>query len=169
MTSSPFLKWAQSQLTLSDDDVAQMKLAAVLDLFVSRIEAARVRGATAPLTTVSAKKAGGNSRATTRRMLDQLKFEPHQRRAIHRLMAGSPSGWPGLLWLFAHHRELEPAERRYARRQICTVLRTSSGHTDDHDAETSWSSSRTGWSGQCLRAGDHPDRYGEESRQPATP
>lgn len=75
MTSPQFLEWATTQLALSGDDVAQMKLAAVFDLFISRVEAARARGATTPLTTVSAKNAGGNSRATTRRMLDQLRFD----------------------------------------------------------------------------------------------
>lgn len=122
MTSPQFIQWATTQLALSEG-VAQMKLAAVFDLFISRVEAARARGATTPLTTVSAKNAGGNSRVTTRRMLDQLRFEPHQRQALHRLMAGSRCGWPGLLWLFAnHHRDLDPTQRRYARRQVLAVM-----------------------------------------------
>ena len=88
-----------------------MKLAAVFDLFISRIEAARARGAADPLQTVTAKIAGGNSRASTKRMLEQLGFSPPQRRAVHRLLAGSPSGWPGLLRLYVDRR---PMTRRAA-------------------------------------------------------
>ena len=124
MTSPEFVEWAARQLALTADQVAELKLTAVFDLFISRVEAARARGATAPLLTVTAKRAGGNSRATTRRMLDQLRFEPHQRRAIHRLMAGSPSGWPGLLALYAAGRDLDPEQRRYARRQVAVAIRS---------------------------------------------
>lgn len=123
MTSPPFVHWAADQLALTEEEVTQLKLAAVFDLFISRIESARARGAAAPLLTVTAKRAGGNSRATTRRMLDQLRFHPHQRRAVHRLMAGSPSGWPGLLALYALGRDLDQNQRRYARRQVAAALR----------------------------------------------
>lgn len=123
MTSPQFVHWAAEQLALTDEEVAQLKLTAVFDLFISRVEAARARGAAAPLLTVTAKRAGGNSRATTRRMLDQLRFQPHQRRAVHRLMAGSPSGWPGLLTLYALGRDLDQDQRRYARRQVGVAIR----------------------------------------------
>jgi hypothetical protein len=37
-------------------------------------------------------------------------------------MAGSPSGWPGLLLLFAAQTELVGAQRKYARRQVRAIL-----------------------------------------------
>ena len=123
MTSLQFVEWAAQQMALTDDEIARLRLTAVFDLFISRVEAARSRGASAPLLTVTAKRAGGNSRATTRRMLDQLRFQAHQRRAVHRLMAGSPSGWPGLLSLYALGHDLDPEERRYARRQVAAAIR----------------------------------------------
>lgn len=122
MTRPPFPDWAAGQLGLSAGDVDDLKLVAVFDMFVSRLEAARVRGAVDPLETVTAKRAGGNSRACTRRMLGQLDFTDPQRRAIHRLLAGSPSGWPGLLRLYVLGNDLNPGQRQYARRQVASVV-----------------------------------------------
>lgn len=122
MPDHDFVTWAAGQLDLTSEDVEDMRLAPTFDLFISRIEEARARGAKAPLLTVTAKRAGGNSRATTRRMLDHLRFDPQQRRAMHRLMAGSPSGWPGLLLLYVEGTELVGAQRKYARRQVRAIL-----------------------------------------------
>ena len=121
MTPDGFEDWAISELNLDEDDVEALKLAAVFDLFISRIEAARTRGAADPLQTVTAKIAGGNSRASTKRMLEQLGFSPPQRRAVHRLLAGSPSGWPGLLRLYVDRRPMTREQRQYARRQVKVV------------------------------------------------
>ena len=117
-TTAIFEDWAIDQLALTDAEVEALKLTAVFDLFISRIEAARSRGAVDPLQTVTAKIAGGNSRACTKRMLEQLGFAPPERRAVHRLLAGSPSGWPGLLTLFVASEELTDRQRKYARRQV---------------------------------------------------
>jgi hypothetical protein len=116
--TTKFEEWAIAQLALSDDEVEALKLTPVFDLFISRIETARSRGAADPLQTVTAKLAGGNSRACTKRMLEQLGFAPPERRAVHRLLAGSPSGWPGLLSLFVAREDLTGRQRRYARRQV---------------------------------------------------
>lgn len=123
MHSDTFTKWAIEQVGMTREEAERIRLDAVLDLFVSRIECAASR-TDRPLRTITAKKAGGNSRAVTRRMLDQLRFEPHQRRAVHRLMAGSPSGWEGLLGLFAAGSSLTTEQRRYARRQVRLILTT---------------------------------------------
>ena len=80
--------------------------------------AAAQRKAADPLVTVTAKRAGGNSRACTKRMLEQLGLEPRARRVVHRLLAGSPSGWPGLLRIFSEQRHVTDAERTYAQRQL---------------------------------------------------
>lgn len=123
MHSDTFTTWAIEQVGMTREEADRIRLDAVLDLFVSRIESAASR-TDRPLRTITAKKAGGNSRAVTRRMLDQLRFEPHQRRAVHRLMAGSPSGWEGLLGLFAEGSPLTIEQRRYARRQVRLILTT---------------------------------------------
>jgi hypothetical protein len=113
-----FHEWTAEQLKLTPDELAAINLTPVFDLFISRIEQARRRGAADPLTTITTKRAGGNSRACTRRMLEQLGFAAPQRRAVHRLLAGSPSGWPGLLRLYAVSQDLSGGQRQYARRQL---------------------------------------------------
>src|SRR3954447_902633 len=124
MTMLPrtFTAWTAEQLHLNPEELDDIQLTPVFDLFISRIEEARRRGATAPLTTITTKRAGGNSRACTKRMLEQLGFSAPQRRAVYRLLAGSPSGWPGLLRLYAVSAELTSSQRQYARRQL-QVLR----------------------------------------------
>jgi len=116
-----FNDWTAAQLHLTAEELADINLAPVFDLFISRIEEARRRGAADPLTTITTKRAGGNSRACTKRMLEQLGFTAAQRRAVHRLLAGSPSGWPGLLRLYAVSQDLTGGQRQYARRQVQTL------------------------------------------------
>ena len=116
-----FTEWTAEQLGLTAQELADINLTPVFDLFISRIEEARRRGATDPLTTITTKRAGGNSRACTKRMLEQLGFSAAQRRAVHRLLAGSPSGWPGLLRLYALSQDLTAGQRQYARRQVQTL------------------------------------------------
>lgn len=132
MSRMSFGEWTAEQLHVTEEELDDIKLTPVFDLFISRIEEARRRGATDPLTTITTKRAGGNSRACTKRMLEQLGFSAAQRRAVHRLLAGSPSGWPGLLLLYAVSADLTGGQRQYARRQLQT-LRT-------HDRARSFSS-----------------------------
>jgi hypothetical protein len=127
IVTGTFEGWAVEQLGLTDDDIDVMQLEPVLDVFISRMEDARARGADDPLKTITAKVAGGNSRACTKRMLQQLGFAPPARRALHRLLAGSPSGWPGLLRLFAEQAELTRKQRHYARRQVQVVRSQATG------------------------------------------
>ena len=135
-----FSEWTCEQLHLSAEELVEINLTPVFDLFISRIEEARRRGAADPLTTITTKRAGGNSRACTKRMLEQLGFSPSQRRAVHRLLAGSPSGWPGLLRLYAVSQDLTSGQRQYARRQI-QALRP-------HSAARNGSSA--GWSARAV-------------------
>jgi len=121
MNRMPFDKWAAEQLDVSREVLVKTKVIAAFDLLVSRLEAASTHGAANPLVTITGKRAGGNSRACTRRMLEQLGFTPQQRRAVHRLLAGSTSGWPGLLRLYADCDDLGPRQRQYARRQLSTL------------------------------------------------
>ena len=121
MTPNHFEHWTAAQLDLSTEAASDLKLGPVFDVFISRIEAASARGAADPLQTVTAKVAGGNSRACTKRMLEQLGYSASQRRAVHRLMAGSPSGWPGLLRLYVEETQLTDKQRSYARRQVQQV------------------------------------------------
>ena len=106
---------------ITSAELARTRLVPAFEVLLSRVEEARRRGAKDPLVTVSAKRAGGNSRACTRRMLAQLGYTDAQRRAMHRLLAGSPSGWPGLLALYCHEVEMSAHQRHYARRQLSTI------------------------------------------------
>lgn len=113
-----FEAWVSRELELSDDEMESLHLVAAFEILVCRCEAARHRGAATPLVTASPKRAGGNSRTVTRRMLAQLGYSPAQLRVIHRLLAGSSGGWPGLLALFTTRRPLTCEQRHYARRQV---------------------------------------------------
>ncbi|ADU49589.1 hypothetical protein [Intrasporangium calvum] len=116
--SLTFEKWTICNVGLSSADLSELDLEAAFEVLVSRCEEARRRGASDPLMSLSPKGAGGNSRACTREMLMQLGYSRGQLRIIHRLMGGSPSGWPGLLRIFAEDRDLTAWERGYVRRQV---------------------------------------------------
>lgn len=116
-----FVGWVTTELDATLEDLARSQLMPAFEVLLSRVEEARRRGAKDPLVTVSAKRAGGNSRACTRRMLAHLGFTDPQRRTMHRLLAGSPSGWPGLLTLYCYEVEMTAEQRRYARRQLTTI------------------------------------------------
>ena len=113
-----FEPWVAQELALGDEDLERLHLVAAFQILVCRCEAARRRGASAPLVTASPKLAGGNSRTLTRRMLGQLGYNRNQLRVIHRLFAGSTGGWEGLLALFAAGHHLSAKQRAYARRQV---------------------------------------------------
>lgn len=113
--------WICDELALEPDDPRMDVLVPAIDILISRLEEARRRGACDPLVTITAKSAGGNSRECTKRMLMQLGLEPNSRRAVHRLLGGSPSGWPGLLRIFSEGRGLTDDEFVYARRQLLCI------------------------------------------------
>ena len=113
-----FEPWVAHELALTDEDLERLHLVAAFQILVCRCEAARRRGASAPLVTASPKLAGGNSRTLTRLMLGQLGYNRNQLRVIHRLFAGSTGGWEGLLALFAAGHHLSARQRAYARRQV---------------------------------------------------
>ena len=99
------------------EGLAPMHIDAAFEVMVSRLDAARAAGAVDPLRAISTRDAGPHSRAATRRMLERLGYSPVQRRSVHRLLAGSPSGWPGLLTLFARDAILTQEQRQYVARQ----------------------------------------------------
>jgi hypothetical protein len=117
-----FEAWAAAEIGLTPEQVDALQLVAAFEVLLSRCEEARRRGARDPLVTVSPKRAGGNSRACTRRMLEQLGYTATQRRAIHRLLAGSSSGWPGLFRLYGGAGHLSARQRHYARRQVTSFM-----------------------------------------------
>ena len=118
-----FDEWAVAHVGLTTGDLSELDLPAAFDVLVSRCEDARRRGAADPLKSISPKGAGGNSRARTREMLQQLGYSRSQLRIIHRLMGGSPAGWAGLLRIFTEDRDLSSWERTYVRRQIRNFYR----------------------------------------------
>ena len=118
-----FEQWAAAVVGITPEQVDALRLVAAFEILLSRCEEARRRGAKDPLVTVSPKKAGGNSRACTRRMLEQLGYSAGQRRAIHRLLAGSSSGWPGLFRLYCGDGQLTVRQRHYARRQVMSFMK----------------------------------------------
>ncbi len=125
MTSPPFDAWTRDQLGLDEGDPRLYWVLPAFEILTSRVDEARRRGARDPYTTVTAKLAGGNSRACTRRMLEQLGLPAPARRAVHRLLAGSPSGWPGLMWVYATDGDLSSRQRTYARRQLHFIRASS--------------------------------------------
>lgn len=116
-----FVEWVGAELDATLEDLDRSQIVPAFEVLLSRIEEARRRGAQDPLVTISAKRAGGNSRACTRRMLGQLGFTEAQRRTMHRLLAGSTGGWPGLLALYCYEVEMTADQRRYARRQLTMI------------------------------------------------
>jgi hypothetical protein len=123
MTPPALDEWTAQQLGITVDDVEQMMLMRAFEVFIARLEEARERGAKDPFVTVSSKGSGGNSRACTKRMLDRLGFSPAERRAVHRLIAGSSDRWPGLLRLYANAGQPTSLQRQYARRQLLILRR----------------------------------------------
>ncbi|WP_404385274.1 hypothetical protein LL946_04705 [Knoellia locipacati] len=113
--------WTVDELDLQPDDPRMDVIVPAIDILISRLEEARRRGASDPLVTITAKSAGGNSRECTKRMLMQLGLAPNSRRAVHRLLGGSPSGWSGLLRIFSEGRGLTEEEFVYARRQLLCI------------------------------------------------
>jgi hypothetical protein len=118
---APFADWVVHEAGVEPQEFDRLKLAAAFDVFVSRLEVARVRGAEQPLATISPHGAGGNSRRCTRRMLAQLGYTAAELRVVHRLMAGSASGWPGLITLYAAGSPLSATQHEYVRRQVKLV------------------------------------------------
>lgn len=119
-----FQMWLTTQRLAAP--LADMHIQAAFEVLVSRVGAARDRGAAEPLTAASTRIAGPNSRAATRRMLESLGYSDGQRRIVHRLLIGSPSGWPGLLRLFAHESAVDAEQRRYVLRQVRCFARVTS-------------------------------------------
>ncbi len=118
MNNFVFPDWLVDELDCDEQVIWRAKLIPAFEVFVSRVEEAKRRGAKDPLRTVTNSRSGGNSRVCTKRMLDQLGFTRDERRVIFRLFAGSPSGWLGLLELFVYQIELTTEQRVYARRQL---------------------------------------------------
>lgn len=118
----PIAQWIHTHTGIGAREFHALQLDAAFDVFVCRCEDARRRGSADPLKTVSPKGSGGNSRLTTRRMLRRLGYTDAQLRVIHRLVAGSSSGWPGLLRLFVESRPLTTEQRCYVRRQVRAFL-----------------------------------------------
>ncbi len=125
-----FVEWVKEQFDVDDQTIHDAKLVPAFEVLLSRIEEARRKGAADPLVTVSPKRAGGNSRACTRQMLASLGFTDAGRRIVHRLLAGSPSGWPGLLTLYSYGQTPTPSQRLYARRLVLVLAAEAPPHVD---------------------------------------
>lgn len=95
-----------------------LNIVPAFEVMSARVAAASQAGARDPLKAAASSQAGPQSRRATRRMLEQLGYLPEQRRIVHRLLGGSPSGWPGLLKLYAECSDLLPVHRRYVLRQV---------------------------------------------------
>lgn len=119
------LTWIEDACQIDPEDVDELRLGPALDVFINRLESARARGARDPLAAVSPRRAGGNSRRCTRRMLRQLGYTDAQLRIIHRLVAGSTGGWPGLLRLFVERQSPDSQQRQYIRRQVRSFTEAS--------------------------------------------
>ena len=142
--NEPFELWLRG-FGITRNEAETLRLRPAFEIFLSRLESARQRGAEDPLVTVTAKSAGGNSRACTRRMLDQLGYEPAERRAIHRLFAGSPSGWPGFLRLYVDGEPPSTRHLRYVRRQLRTLERQRMGRQGQASGRQARTGPKAAW------------------------
>ena len=118
MRRRPFLAWLATQLNCGSEELAAVHLGVAFELLVCRIEDAAHRKAPDPLAVVRNSTSGGNSRVATRTMLRHLGYTDAQLRIVHRLLGGSPAGWPGLLSLYVEGTDLTDERRGYARRQL---------------------------------------------------
>ncbi len=118
MSLESFQEWTVRQLLVSPRTLRHALVPVAFEVLAARVDLARVNGSAAPMRTLGSHTAGGNSRATTRSMLRQLGLPEAAQRTLLRLLAGSASGWPGLMTLYAHGEDLDAAQRRYARRQL---------------------------------------------------
>ena len=122
MTATSFARWVAAQVDCGTDELSCIRLGDAFAVLVCRVEDAARRNADDPLAVVRNSSAGGNSRAATRRMLGHLGYSAAQLRVVHRLLGGSPAGWPGLLSLYVTQTHLTTVERAYARRQLRAIL-----------------------------------------------
>ena len=129
MSPEPFQEWVIRQLRVTPRALRQVRLIPAFEVLAARLDVARVNGAAEPMRTLANGTAGGNSRATTKAMLRHLRLPDAAQRTLLRLLAGSASGWPGLMTLYAHGQDLNAAQRRYARRQ----LRLITAAVEDHE------------------------------------
>lgn len=118
-----FTAWLQRADLLAH--LEPLNIVPAFEVMCARVAAARAAGARDPLRTAVSSQAGPHSRRATRRMLEQLGYHSAQRRIVHRLLGGSPSGWPGLLTLYVEGAELLPAHRRYVLRQVRQFQRST--------------------------------------------
>lgn len=137
-TSAPrsLEEWVTTHTGLTSDALTELDIPAAFDVLVSRCEEARRRGAVDPLRSITPKEAGGNSRQTTRAMLAALGYSRAQLRIIHRIMGGSPSGWPGLVRVFVENRPLTKPQRAYLRRQVRTFMQSGPSAAERHAASS---------------------------------
>jgi len=116
MTSRPdFRAWFETAIGCRLDE--SLRLTEVFAIAVCRIEEATRLGARDPVHAIC-NTAGHGSRKTTKAMFRQLGYTDAQIRIMQRMLAGSASGWPGMIRLFAHEAVLSPSQRRYLRRQL---------------------------------------------------
>jgi hypothetical protein len=117
-----FVGWVADQLDCGTEQLESLHLGVAFDLLVCRVEDAARRNAPDPLAVVRNSASGGNSRVATRSMLKHLGYTAAQLRIVHRLLGGSPGGWPGLLSLYVAGTILTDEQRAYARRQLRELL-----------------------------------------------
>jgi hypothetical protein len=164
-TMTSFSQWVLDNAGIGADERNALQLDVVLDIFISRCEDARRRGSSDPLKTVSPKGSGGNSRMCTRRMLRNLGFTDAQLRVIHRLVAGSTSGWPGLLRLFVEGRSTTAEQRAYVRRQI-RAFHGGAEHNGPHAVARRLTARRRAEGGAAGTARDATPRHRARRPEP---
>jgi hypothetical protein len=116
MTSRPdFRAWFETAVGYRLNE--SLLLTEAFAIAVCRVEEATKLGARDPIN-VLCNGAGEASRRTTKAMFRQLGYTAAQIRIMQRVLAGSASGWPGMIRLFAHEAVLTPSQRLYVRRQL---------------------------------------------------
>ena len=122
-----FAEWAVEEAGLTADEVEALKIVPALEVLVSRIESAQSRGARDPIAAPWLPWQQVGTRARPHAGCCRTSgYTAQELRIVHRLMAGSTSGWPGLLRLYAGGSPMCQAHRDYVARQLRTLTAAKS-------------------------------------------
>jgi len=122
-----FVTWFEGQVGPVPDG---LQLEHAFSVAVCRIEWAVSQRARDPISCIS-NRGSASSRTATKSMLAHLGYNQAQTRIVQRLLAGSGSGWPGLIRLYTRGAPaLTEQQSKYVTRQLREFRAASEPTTD---------------------------------------